>query len=114
MNLLEEISLNDTIGDLVTNKLSDSVKQKIFLVRALIKKSPMLILKEPFFALNENEINKLNSILECRKIQQTIILATRLPHLETYIDSFIFFKNSRVSSILTLNELKHLTQEVAA
>ncbi len=69
--------------------LSGGEKQKIALVRGVIKKPKFMILDEPISALDYNSILKLKSILKEEKKDKIILMITHNEEIEDIVDEFI-------------------------
>lgn len=85
--------LKDNIID--SNTISGGQKQKVSLIRALLKKSSVLILDEPTSALDKESTLYLKTILEKLKNEKIIIIITHDLIFNDVADSIINLESSR-------------------
>ena len=74
-NLLSELGLSDSVNQPVSS-LSGGMRRRVALARALLAKSELLILDEPFKGLDDETREKTVSVLLQRIEGKTILVAT--------------------------------------
>ncbi len=79
--------------------LSGGEKQKVALVRCLLKKSSLIILDEPISALDTHNISILKRELVKRKSNTIIILISHNQEIFDITDKFIDFSKTKINSI---------------
>ena len=85
--------------DKIYNKYSLGMKQKLGLIQVLMENPKIIILDEPFNALDEESLNKIRHILkEEKEKDKIIIIATHIKEdIEKLCDTIYHFANGHVS-----------------
>jgi ATP-binding cassette subfamily B protein len=85
--------------------LSGGQKQRLCISRALIKKTPILILDDSLSSLDVSTTQKIvNSLKSAEKMQTTIIVSNRIASIK-HADNILVFSEGRITEQGTHNEL---------
>lgn len=108
---MEDILLQFGLWDILREKVknySSGMKQKLSIVRAIMKKPNLLIMDEPFNMLDYKSSSELYQMLNVLKERgMAILVVTHLIHdIEPYADSVIFVKNGSICLSGKLSEIK--------
>lgn len=86
----------DTILEECGKSLSGGQRQRLSITRALFKKSPVMLLDDPFSALDvKTEKNLIKNLKEYRKNCTTIVFSHRITNYEMY-DKIIVIKDNKI------------------
>ncbi len=97
-NIAEQVGLADYLSRL-PSQLSGGQKQRVALARCLLRNQPILLLDEPFSALDKPLREEMLSLLEdiYQEKQLTIVMVTHQPdELSVFADRFIQLENGRI------------------
>lgn len=89
------------------NHLSGGQKQRVALARCLLRDKPILLLDEPFSALDPTLRQEMLALINqlCRQKQLTLLLVTHQPsEISTMVDRIIEIKNGRIFTALAKNK----------
>ncbi|KAF7683818.1 putative ABC transporter ATP-binding protein [Astathelohania contejeani] len=78
------------------SNLSEGQKQKICILRALLKPSELLILDEPFSSLDEDSRKNMIDILFIQQMKSTVLIISHDPEIIRLCDRVIMIKNGMV------------------
>lgn len=93
--LFNNIRLDDNVGK-KGERLSGGQKQLVYLIRAILKNSKILILDEPTSALDENSRNYILGILKTVIRGKTTLIITHDPTLLKYTDKVLMFDKGKL------------------
>ncbi len=97
-NIAEQVGLVDYLSRL-PSQLSGGQKQRVALARCLLRNQPILLLDEPFSALDKPLREEMLSLLDeiYQEKQLTILMVTHQPdELSVFADRFIQLENGQV------------------
>ncbi len=97
-NIAEQVGLVDYLSRL-PSQLSGGQKQRVALARCLLRNQPILLLDEPFSALDKPLREEMLSLLEeiYQEKQLTIVMVTHQPdELSVFADRFIQLEDGRI------------------
>ncbi len=109
LTLFKYFHVESTLYKLVKN-LSGGEKQRIAIIRALIKDPDILLFDEPTSALDERTTQEFFDYLQKTKAKKIIIIVTHNPHLAKQCDEWIDFSNLNTKSIYHIVEKKYQEQ----
>ena len=112
-NFLKKLNIYH-LKDQSVNNLSGGEKQRVSLCRALLKKPELLLLDEPFSALdyiNKDSAKYLTkSIVEEMNIS-SILVTHNIEECQYFADEIYFMKNGRLSNKISPAELNEIVEE---
>jgi ABC-type multidrug transport system fused ATPase/permease subunit len=85
------------------SQLSTGEKQRINIARALLKKSPILILDEPLTGLDEENQKKLANNLKLAVEGRTTLIVTHNPDMFKWANKILKFENGCIKELYTPN-----------
>jgi ATP-binding cassette subfamily B protein len=86
----------DTMIDSIGKRLPRTVIKKILFLRAIISKSPLIILEEPFSELEENSIQHMRDIILEELPHSTVFVVTNDASLIAKCDQYLLLHNNEV------------------
>lgn len=107
LNLSEKInSLPDGYNSMISERvnLSGGERQRILIARGIIKDAPIIILDEPYSALDRDNIINVHRILKDLSQEKLIIMVTHYECSDTNWTMKVIFKNGRINKIIDNNE----------
>lgn len=111
LDLMDMLQMDPTdILDKYPFQLSGGQKQRVVIARALINDPDLLIMDEPFSALDSVTKNEIyNQFLEIEeKIKKTVLLVTHDFHeAELISDRIVILHNAQIAQIGTFDEIKN-------
>jgi len=103
--VVEKCSLTGVTGRVVGN-LSRGYKQRVGLAQALIHDPEVLVLDEPTFGLDPEQIREIRELIKRLRGEHTIILSTHiLPEVTMTCDRVVIIKEGRVVAAESLEAL---------
>lgn len=115
-DLLKEVELYED-RDKKAKNLSNGMKNRLLLVRALLAKPDLLFLDEPTSSLDPNTTRKIHNIFEKVQNQGTTIFLTThdMNEAKRMCDRLVLLYNGKIAASGTPNEIIHsVTHEVEA
>jgi len=102
---IEKCSLTDVTGRLIGN-LSRGYKQRVGLAQALIHDPDVLVLDEPTFGLDPEQIHEIRTLIKSLGGEHTIILSTHiLPEVTMTCQKVVIINEGRVVTAESLEAL---------
>ncbi|KYN97179.1 putative ABC transporter (MDR family), partial [Plasmodium gaboni] len=113
--LCEELDLKDFIhsmphnihSNIQYNNMSSGQKQRLSIIRSLMKDTPIYIFDEITSFLDEGNINKLHKLIDILIPNKTIIYITHSIHILNRMDKIIILDDGNIRAVGTYEQIKN-------
>lgn len=89
-------------------RLPEGVSIRMVLARAFVHKPKLILLEDPFDALDNESADKIIEYLRSEKVESTVIIATRRRKYLKLLDTIYWMKNGELSASGHYNDLRNI------